>query len=176
LIIDRSGNIMGIDEIVTAIHDSTLAEYVRGDVPGTEWLFPIIETLHILCLTIVFGSIAMIDMRLLGLVNRQVPFTNLYRELVPWTWWAFAGAAVSGSILATGKIQDYVHSPQFMAKFMLIALAGVNMVVFHAGTYRDVAYWDKAGSTPAGARLAGTLSLTFWIAVIFCGRWVGFVT
>jgi hypothetical protein len=167
---------MGIDQLVMAIHDSTLAEYVRGDVPGTEWLFPIIETVHILCLTIVFGSIAMIDMRLIGLVSRQVPFTSLYRELVPWTWWAFAGAAMSGSILATGKIQDYVYNPQFMAKFVLIALAGVNMVVFHAGAYRDVAHWDKAATVPAGARFAGTLSLGFWIAVIFCGRWVGFVT
>jgi hypothetical protein len=167
---------MGIDEIVAAIHDSTLAAWVRGDLPGTEWLFPIIETLHILALTVVFGSIAMVDMRLVGLVSRQEPFTRLYRELVPWTWWAFGAAVVSGSVLATGKIQDYVHNPQFMAKFVLIALAGVNMAAFHASAYRDVALWDKTVPTPAGARLAGTLSLALWIGVIFCGRWVGFVT
>jgi hypothetical protein len=167
---------MDIDGIVAAIHDSTLAGYVRGDLPGTEWPFPILETLHILSLTIVFGSIAMIDMRLVGLVSREAPFTKLYRELVPWTWWAFAAAAVSGSILATGKIQDYVHNPQFMAKFVLIALAGANMAAFHAGAYRDVAQWDKTVPAPTGARLAGSLSMALWISVIFCGRWVGFVT
>jgi hypothetical protein len=57
-----------------------------------------------------------------------------------------------------------------------MALAGVNMAAFHAGAYRDVARWDKTPPTPAAARLAGALSLALWIRVIFCGRWVGFVT
>jgi hypothetical protein len=167
---------MNIDSLIAAIHDTTLAAYIRGDFPGTEWSFPIIETLHVLCLTVVFGSIAMVDMRLLGLVFRRVPFTKLYRELIPWTWGAFAGAVIFGTILATGKIQDYVHSPLFMAKFVLMGLAGVNMIAFHVGAYRNVANWDKAVVTPAGARVAGALSLVFWITVIVCGRWVGFVT
>jgi len=164
---------MSIDSIITAIHDSTLSAFIRGDFPGTEWVFPIVETIHVLCLLIVFGTIAMVDMRLVG---RQVPFTKLYRELIPWTWWAFAGAVVFGSILATGKIEDYVHSPQFLAKFVLMAGAGVNMMLFHTGAYRHVASWDKTIPTPSGARLAGVLSLAFWIGIIFCGRWVGFVT
>ena len=167
---------MSIDSIVTAIHDSTLSAYIRGELPGSEWVFPIVETAHVLCLLIVFGSIAMVDMRLLGVVGRQTPFTKLYRELIPWTWWAFAGAVVFGSILATGKIEDYVHNPQFMAKFVLMALAGVNMVAFHVGAYREVANWDKTVPTPTGARVAGALSLALWIGVIFFGRWVGFVT
>jgi hypothetical protein len=167
---------MNIDSIVTAIHDTGLASYIRGDIPGTEWIFPIIETIHILFLTIVFGTIAMVDMRLLGLVARHVPFTKLYRELIPWTWGAFAGAVVFGSILATGKIEDYAHNPQFLAKFVLMALAGANMLAFHVGAYRNVGTWDKMVSTPTGARVAGALSLTFWIGVIFFGRWVGFVT
>jgi hypothetical protein len=167
---------MDINSIISAIHDSWLSAFVRGDVPGTEWVFPIIETLHVLCLTIVFGSIAIVDMRLLGLINRQVPFTKLYRELIPWTWWAFTGAVVFGTILATGKIGDYIHNPQFLAKFVLMALAGVNMVAFHVGPFRKVESWDKAVPTPPRARLAGALSLTFWIGIIFFGRWVGFVT
>jgi hypothetical protein len=167
---------MSIDRLVAAIHDTPLAAYIRGDFPGTEWFFPIIETIHVLCLAVVFGSIAMVDMRLLGLVGRRVPFTKLYHELIPWTWGAFAGAVVFGSILATAKIEDYVHSPLFMAKFALMALAGVNMVTFHVGAYRKVATWDKAAHTPTGARLAGALSLIFWCGVIVCGRWVGFVT
>lgn len=167
---------MSIDSIITAIHDTSLSAFVRGDFPGTEWVFPIIETIHVLCLTIVFGTISMVDMRLLGLVGRQVPFTKLYRELIPWTWWSFAGAVLFGSILATGKIEDYARSPQFLAKFVLMALVGLNMVLFHIGPYRKVASWDKMVPTPAGPRLAGALSLAFWISIIFFGRWVGFVT
>jgi len=165
-----------MDSIIAAIHDSQLATVIRGDIPGTEWVFPIIETIHILFLTIVFGTIAMVDMRLMGLVSRQVPFTKLYRELIPWTWGAFAGAVMFGSILSTAKIDDYMHSPQFLAKFVLMALAAVNMILFHTGAYRNVSSWDKLVPTPTGARVAGALSLSFWIAIIFFGRWVGFVT
>jgi hypothetical protein len=165
-----------IQSIAAAIHDTDLAAIVRGDYPGTEWIFPIIETIHILFFTIVFGTIAMVDMRLLGLVARDVPFTRLYRELIPWTWWAFAGAVVFGTILATGKIEDYLRSPVFIGKFAIMALAGVNMLMFHFGPFRSAALWDKTVPTPAGPRLCGALSLTFWIAVIVCGRWIGFVT
>jgi len=166
---------MSIDSLVTAIHDTTLSGFIRGDIPGTEWLFPIVETIHVLCLTVLFGSISMVDMRLLGLTDRRVPFTKLYRELIPWTWGAFAGAAVFGTILATGKIEDYAHAPVFLAKFVLMALAGVNMLVFQV-VHHHAASWDKAVPTPPGARAAGALSLIFWIGVIFCGRWIGFVT
>jgi hypothetical protein len=167
---------MSIDSLVSAIHDTTVSGAIRGDIPGTEWLFPIVETIHVLCLTVVFGSIAMVDMRLLGLMYTRVPFTRLYHELIPWTWGAFAGAVVFGTILATGKIEDYAQSPVFLAKFALMALVGANMVVFHVGAYRDAASWDQTVPTPTGARMAGALSLILWIGVIVCGRWTGFVT
>ena len=166
---------MNIDSLITAIHDTTLSEAIRGDIPGTEWVFPIIETFHVLCLTVLFGSISMVDLRLLGLTNSRVPFTTIFRELIPWTWAAFAGAAVFGTILATGKIDDYMHTPVFLAKFVLMAFAGVNMLVFHA-VYRHAEAWDKAVPTPRGARAAGALSLIFWVGIVLCGRWVGFVT
>jgi hypothetical protein len=166
---------MSIDSLVAAIHDTTLSGAIRGDIPGTEWLFPIVETIHVLCLTVVFGSISMVDLRLLGLTQTQVPFAKLYRELIPWTWGAFAGAVVFGSILATGKIEDYAHSPVFLSKFVLMALAGVNMLVFNT-VYRHVESLDEAVPTPRGARAAGALSLILWIGVVVCGRWTGFVT
>jgi hypothetical protein len=166
---------MSIESLIAAIHDTTLSEAIRGDIPGTEWFFPIVETIHVLCVTVLFGSIAMVDLRLLGLTEGRLPFTKLYRELIPWTWGAFAGAVVFGTILATGKIEDYAHSPVFLAKFVLMALAGLNMLVFQ-GVYRHVDSWDAVVPTPPGARAAGAISLILWITVIVCGRWVGFVT
>jgi hypothetical protein len=165
---------MSID-LVAAIHDSTLSGAIRGDIAGTEWLFPIVETLHVLCLTVVFGSISMVDLRLIGVAQTRVPFAKLYRELIPWTWGAFAGAVIFGTILATGKIQDYAQSPVFLAKFVLMAMAGVNMLMFNI-VYRHVERLDEAASTPRGARVAGALSLALWIGIVVCGRWTGFVT
>lgn len=167
---------MNLAELVGAIQHSPLASYVRGATPGGEWAFPIIETIHVLCLAVVFGSISFIDLRLVGVGSRKMSFSSIYRDLVPWTWWAFAGAAVSGTILATGKIEDYMKSPQFFLKFTLMALAGINMLVFHFGAFRNVSSWDNAAHVPLKPRLAGALSLLLWIGVVFCGRWVGFVT
>jgi putative copper export protein len=167
---------MNITDIAHAIHETGISSFVRGDEPGTEWSFPIIETVHILSLAIVFGSVALVDLRLLGVNSRKQPFSRIYRELIPWTWIAFLLAAISGSILATGKIEDYANSPQVFWKFFLMALAGLNMLVFHFGALKKVQEWDTMESPPGQVRLAGALSLGCWIGVIFFGRWVGFTT
>jgi hypothetical protein len=167
---------MSIESLAAAIHATRLSAMVRGDTPGTEWLFPILETLHVIALSIVFGSIAMVDLRLLGLGAREVAFSRLYREIIPWTWVAFIAAALVGGVLATAKIPDYVKSPAFIAKYVFMALAGLNMLAFHFGAFRRVAQWDTQLPAPRAARLAGALSLLFWTAVVVCGRWIGFVT
>ena len=167
---------MNISDIAHAIHESGVSSFVRGDEPGTEWVFPIVETVHVLSLAVVFGSIALVDLRLLGLSSRQQPFTRVYKELISWTWWAFLLAAISGSMLATGKIEDYVHSPQVFWKFFLMALAGLNMLLFHFGAFQRVQEWDTMESPRGRARLAGVVSLLCWIGVVFFGRWIGFVT
>jgi hypothetical protein len=167
---------MSIESLAVAIHDTAFSGMIRGEIAGTEWIFPIVETLHVLCLVTVFGSIALVDVRLIGVSARNVPFSKLYRELVPWTWWAFLGSAIFGTALASGKIEDYVRSPQFITKFVLMGLAGVNLLIFHFGALRKVADWDSTLPVPMAARLAGLLSLCLWVGVIFTGRWVGFVT
>jgi len=167
---------MSIPAFVQAIHDSSLSMMVRGDGAGTEWLFPIIETLHVFSLAIVFGSILMVDLRLLGLTARSSAVSKLSAEVLPWTWWAFAASVITGSVLATGKIDTYWVNGQFRMKYLCMALAGLNMLVFHFGVYRRVAQWDTALPTPVAARAAGVLSIALWTGVIFFGRWIGFVT
>jgi hypothetical protein len=73
------------------------------------------------------------------------------------------------------KAQTYAGNLQFRLKFACMGLAAVNMLVFHFGAYRHVARWD-VGEPPLSAKLAGALSLSLWIGVVFFGRWVGFTT
>jgi len=167
---------MSIQSLAASIHASQLSAMVRGSVHGTDWVFPILETLHVLFLALFFGSLAMLDLRLLGIGARNVTFTALYREVLRVTWWAFIGAAVVGALMATGRIQDYLSCWQFLLKFAFMALAGLNMLLFHFGTLRGVSAWDASEHPPVAARVAGLLSLVFWVGVIVCGRWVGFVT
>ena len=74
---------------------------------------------------------------------------------------------------ATGR-RSYVINPYFLWKMVMLALAGLNMMYFHFFTYRTVEHWDLDPSVPTGAKIAGALSLIFWLAVVFFGRAIGF--
>lgn len=168
---------MTLHTILQMLQNNPLAAAVRGDSPPlaiTYWFFPVIEVGHVLSIAVVFGSIFMVDARLLGFIDRNSTVTQVSREILPYTWTAFGCAVLTGSLLFVSKAEQYFHNPQFQLKFLFMFLAGVNMLVFQRGAFRRVLHWDHALPPPAGARIAGALSIILWIAVIFMGRWVGF--
>jgi hypothetical protein len=161
---------MTIDQLLMLIEHSTLATIVREG----DWWFPLAECLHVLAIVTVFGSILMMDLRLLGLASRDSAVTKLSREVLPYTWGAFGFAVATGTIMFISRATTYGHNTQFLLKFLFMALAAVNMLVFHFGAFRRVAEWDDALPPPPAAHLAGALSVSLWIIVIFFGRWIGF--
>ncbi|HEX4049538.1 MAG TPA: DUF6644 family protein [Steroidobacteraceae bacterium] len=170
---------MSLHLILQTLQHNPLAAAVRGEsdpIQITTWFFPIIETLHVLSIAVVFGSIFMVDIRLLGLTERDGTVSQISREILPYTWTAFGCAALTGSLLFLSKAEQYFHNLQFELKFLFMFLAGVNMLIFHRGVYRHVLDWEQATRPPLGARVAGGLSIALWIAVIFMGRWIGFTT
>ena len=148
---------------------------------GTEvreslWIFPTIETIHLLGMVLLFSTVAVMDLRLCGFVMRREPVSRLAARLLPWTWTGFALMIVTGSLLfSANAAKTYIHNPSFQLKMLLIFLAGVNALVFHRTVYRRVSGWDYSASPPAAARTAATLSLLLWVGVIAAGRWIGFV-
>jgi hypothetical protein len=164
---------MNLAKLFSAIEAWPISAAVRGEIPGTEWLFPIIETLHIMALTVVVGSIAMIDLRLLGITSRSSSVSRLSDEVLPWTWTAWCVAAVFGTLMFMSKAHTYAGNLQFELKFSCMGLAALNMLIFHFGAHRQVARWELE-EPPLSAKLAGALSLLLWIGVVFFGRWVGF--
>jgi hypothetical protein len=141
----------------------------------SAWWFPIIETIHVLALTLVFGSIALLDLRLLGVSHRDMGVLQLAEETLPWTWGAFVFAVVTGGLMFVSSASYYYENVPFQIKLVLLALAGINMAVFHLGAYRVVHTWNTTLPTPRAARIAAILSLLSWIGVVFAGRWMGFV-
>lgn len=166
---------MTLASFLTALENTPVGAAVRGDL-GWEWLFPNVETIHVLSLATVFGSIAMVDLRLIGLASRNSAVSKLSAEVLPYTWIAFIVAVITGTMLFMSKAHVYFYNLQFELKFLCMFLAGVNMAVFHLGAYRHVLDWDNNLPPPTGARIAGVLSLTLWVGVIFFGRWIGFTT
>lgn len=141
----------------------------------SEWIFPTIETLHVLALTLVIGSIAMLDFRLLGVSSRNLRVMQLSEETLPWTWMAFVVAAITGTLMFVSHATMYYANTPFRLKMILLVLAGINMAIFHLGAWKAVHAWNSTLPTPRAARFAGGLSLLFWVGVVVAGRWVGFV-
>ncbi len=166
---------MSIAALLATVEDWPISAAMRGEIPGTEWLFPIVETVHVMALTIVVGSIAMVDLRLLGISSRDSAVSRLSNEVLPWTWTAWSVAAVCGALMFVAKAETYAGNLQFRLKFVCMGLAALNMLIFKFGAYRQVARWDR-GALPMSAKVAGVLSLSLWIGVVFFGRWVGFTT
>ncbi len=145
------------------------------EIRESTWLFPTIETVHVLALVLVVGSISMIDLRLLGFANRERSVTDLTAEALPWTWSAFAVAAIAGLLMFSSKAATYYENLPFRIKMICLAIAGLNMVVFHAVIARKQSDWD-CGRPPTHVQLVGGISLAMWIAIVAAGRWVGFTT
>jgi hypothetical protein len=147
--------------VATAIREST-------------WLFPTIETIHVLCIVIVVGSIALFDLRLLGISSCDRTVTDVYDDVMPWTRTSFVCAVIAGSLLFSSSATKYYHNIPFRLKMLTLLLAGINTAYFEFWTRRGIALWNNAARTPRAAKLAGGLSLVLWILVVAFGRWIGF--
>lgn len=141
----------------------------------SEWWFPTIETLHVISLVTVIGVIAVMDLRLLGVTSGSKSVAAMERDTVPLTWGAFAVAAVTGLLMFVSKAATYMANPYFLWKMGLMALAALNMLIFHRVVSKGVNEWGQPGHvTPAAAKIAGLLSLALWMVIPLCGRIVGF--
>lgn len=158
------------DRILEWLGDTSLAGAVREN----EMLFPWTESIHVLALTIVVGSIAIVDLRLLGVASRGRPVTKLMQDVLPITWIGFLAALVTGLMMFISQASNYMENFFFKAKMVLLLAAGINVLVFHTLTARSAAEWDATGTIPTGAKAAGAASLTLWTLIVVFGRWIGF--
>jgi len=133
------------------------------------WLYPIVEIVHLTGIALLVGSIAMLDLRLLGFSN-SVPVRRLAAHILPWTAASFMLIVPSGLAMFVAHAGDFIASPVFVLKICLILAAGVNAAVFHAGVFRGASDWDVNRAPPAAARVAAALSLALWVSVLACGR------
>jgi len=161
----------GFYGLLNAIESTSLSEVIRA---SAIW-FPVLETIHVLAVVFVLGSIARVDLRLLGIIDRKEPITKVSAEMLPWTWTGFLVAAITGGLLFTAHAIRYVDTIYFDVKMVLLVLIALNMVYFERVTYKTIGAWDKAERPPAKVRFAGAASLIMWLGVITTGRYIGFV-
>jgi hypothetical protein len=159
-----------LDQFLQSLQDTSIATAIREG----ETLFPWVECVHVLALTLVIGSIAIVDLRLVGLTSRDRSVVQTTASVLPVTWTAFIFAATTGGLLFASNATTYAHNFYFQVKVALIAVAGVNMAAYHLLLNRGADSWQTAAVTPMRARLVGGVSLCLWIAIAAFGRWIGF--
>ena len=148
-----------------------IAEHIRHSL----YWFPTLEAIHVIALGLVFGTILVVDLRILGIASTARPFTRVSGDMLRWTWAAFVLAALTGSLMFVTNARVYWENGFFRAKLVLIALAGLNMLIFHftAGRSRE---WDTARRGPPVGVACAVASMTLWVLVIGMGRAIGFTT
>jgi hypothetical protein len=159
-----------VTELLHWLETTPLAIFVAQSTYG----FSALDMLHVAAISVVFGMIAVLDLRLSGAAFSDFSVADLSRQVLPWTWTAFVVAAITGALMFMGQATKYSVNFAFLVKIALMLAAGLNMSVFHFITFRGVAKWDHGVPVPWSARLAGALSLVIWIAVAAYGRFTAY--
>jgi hypothetical protein len=163
---------MDITTGLKALEDTGLATAIRNSL----YDFPFLEAVHVMALSMVFGTITIVDLRLLGIASTGRSTIRVSSELLKWTWAAFGLVVVTGAIMFTTNARVYAHNTAFLIKMAMLALAGANMLTFHLTAARTMPEWDKHKSAPGIGKAAAALSLALWIGIVIAGRVVGFTT
>ena len=137
------------------------------------WLYPGVEIVHLLGIGLLFGSIAVLDLRLLGL-SRSIPVKKLAGHVLPWTLGSFVLIVPSGLLMFTAHATEFIDSEVFVLKMCLIMGGVLNAALFHTTVFRSADVWDSEEMRklppPPSVRAFGAVSLALWISVIACGR------
>ena len=138
------------------------------------YLYPVIESVHVLSTCLFLGLVTMMDLRLVSATLRSAPLTDVQHRLFPWQMAGFALMLVSGVLLVFTEPLRFYSNIFFQVKMVLLLLAGLNMLVFHTGVYRRVAEWDHHEVFPGSARVAGALSMMLFSGIVVCGRMIAY--
>lgn len=156
---------MSLEDFAVRLSETSLSIALTD----SEWAFPTLESAHVIAITLVVGSIAVVDLRLLGLTARDRDARDLIGALLPITWIAFAFALLTGGLLFMANPISYLANSYFLSKLGLLLLAGLNMLLFHWISQRQL---EREGAL--APRLSGAASLSLWVVIVAAGRWIGF--
>jgi len=135
---------------------------------NNEWSFPLLEIVHIVSFAMAVGTIAIVDLRLLGLAMRRIPSAQLLRGTELWTLSGILLAMFSGALLVTTDPLNYLHNPAFQFKLACLSAA----IVYNYTIHRRIA---QSKPSPIAAIAAGAVSLALWVSVVFGGIFYAFI-
>jgi hypothetical protein len=141
---------------------------------GSTWVYPLAESVHVLSITLFLGLNVMLDLRLLGVTLRRVPASELLAQTLPWTSFAGLLTLASGMVLFVGEADRFAGNLFFQIKVGALALAILNLLIFHVAVYSRVEEWSAQPTPPWAARVCAVVSLALWAIVLFVSRLIAY--
>jgi len=157
---------MSVLPFFTWCENTSLGEAIRD----SRWLFPAIESVHLLALAVIGGAVLLMNLRLLGLGLRRQPAAQLWRDTLAWLVGSLTVMLITGMLLFTSEATKLYYHGAFWVKMISLLLA----MLFTFTVMRKVALADPGRIRPLWARTASLISLLLWSTVGVCGRWIGF--
>jgi hypothetical protein len=138
------------------------------------WVVPTSQSIHIIAVSVVFGSAVMINLRLLGVGRSGRSVSHLSNTLIPWMWRGLAVLLFTGMIQTIAEPVRQFVTPMFWAKMTMIIVVAAMTAWYARAVRRHAPQWDAAASRPLRARSFAVLSTLLWLAIIVCGRFIGY--
>jgi hypothetical protein len=158
-----------------AIAESIEQSSIGAALAESRYAFPIIEGVHLIGLSISVGLIFLTDLRLMGVLFRRLPVTDVLRHLRPYVLVGFSLVFLSGGLLFWCEASTLIASPAFPFKLLFMTLAGVNALYFELVLAKQPAVRDNSEALPSNVKYAGAASLVLWTLVIICGRLIPYL-
>ena len=158
-----------LQEFVFWLEQTSLSQTIQI----VPWIIPTVQTIHILAIAAVIGSMGFLDLRVLGIAGRGQSLASVRDRLLPWLWRGLIVLLLTGIVMMIGEPGRSLVNPIFQLKMVLLVIAAV-MTVLCARALRQVDGQSEQASAPAIAKLAAIISLVLWIAIVFAGRWIAY--
>ena len=160
-----------VQHFVSWLAETPLSVFIQN----VAWIIPTVQTIHILCVAIVMSSMAMIDLRLLGLGARSQSLPDMVTRFMPWVWTALVILLLTGSILIIGEPARSLMNPAFILKMSMLICVIVVTLTFQSAIQRNVAFWELSAPRRNAAKLMALVSILLLIAIVFAGRWIAYM-
>ncbi len=143
-------------------------------IQAAGWVIPLLQSVHIVTIGVVFIAILMTVLRLHGRVHAEEPLVTVWNRYAPWLWYGLVVMAVTGGLLVVGEPVREFASLSFWLKMLLIAI-GITAAVLFSRSLLPAIQPDHAGAPiPASTRAAGIATIVLWLAIIFLGRAIAY--
>lgn len=159
-----------LDQFCAWLEQTPLSQTIQT----TAWIVPTVQTVHILAIAAVMGSVLMIDLRLLGILAREQSLARVSERFRPFIWWTLPILLATGMLMIIGEPVRSLENPIFQLKMTLLIAAIAATLSYQIPLGKDRAFWEVTSSRRGVARVIAVVSLLLWVGIVFAGRWIAY--